>query len=176
MESFGDMLSGGHPNSLGRTLEVVAAVEAAPERIQELFACYRHPDPIVRLRTSNGLKRICKAHPDWVVPLLPVLLTEIKDLDQASAQWTLATLFGMLQSRMSRQQAQSAVEIMKHNLVNHKDWIVLNNTMQVLFDWDTAGSPLRDWLLPQLERLTQDTRKSVSGRAQKLRKLAQAAQ
>ena len=56
---------------------------------------------------------------------------------------------------------------MKFNLENHNDWIVLNTTMNVLFDWSAEDAELRSWLKPQFERLTKDTRKSVSGRAQK---------
>ena len=37
---FETMLSGGHPNSLGRTVEVVAAVLDDPARLDELFSCY----------------------------------------------------------------------------------------------------------------------------------------
>ncbi len=36
-ETFEDMLTGGHPNSLGRTVEVVELVLAEPDRFQELF-------------------------------------------------------------------------------------------------------------------------------------------
>ena len=36
-ERFEDMLTGGHPNSLGRTIEVVDQVLANPTKIEELF-------------------------------------------------------------------------------------------------------------------------------------------
>ena len=36
-EPFVDMLTGGHPNSLGRTIEVVDQVLATPDRIDELY-------------------------------------------------------------------------------------------------------------------------------------------
>ncbi|MEO1448957.1 MAG: hypothetical protein AAFV07_05475 [Bacteroidota bacterium] len=168
MESFEEMLQGGHPNSLGRTLEVVALVEETPEKVEELYACYRSADEVVRLRTSNALKRLCKAHPEWVAPLIPGLLTEISELDQASAQWTLANLFDLLKSYMTPAQRQQALDIMRRNLANHQDWIVLNNTMQVLFDWSEHEASERAWLLPHLERLGKDERKSVAGRARKL--------
>ena len=37
-ERFEEMLAGGHPNSLGRTVEVVDAVLAKPSRLSELYA------------------------------------------------------------------------------------------------------------------------------------------
>ena len=61
MESFEQMLTGGHPNSLGRTIEVVEIVLADRERLEELYRCYFSNDEVVRLRTSNGMKRVAKA-------------------------------------------------------------------------------------------------------------------
>ena len=168
-ESFEQMLTGGHPNSLGRTLEVVDTVLANPDRLIDLYNCYFSTDEVVRLRTSNGLKRVTKEHPEWVAPYLNRLINEIANIDQASTQWTLATLFDLLKSYMTAEQKAGAIEIMQHNLANHNDWIVLNNTMQVLFDWAVAGDDeLKTWITPHLERLSGDSRKSVAKRATKL--------
>ena len=68
----------------------------------------------------------------------------------------------------SDEQRERSLEIMKHNLAEHDDWIVLNNTMQVLFDWSRDDSDLANWLKPHLQRLEKDSRKSVAGRARKL--------
>ena len=167
-EPFAQMLTGGHPNSLGRTLEVVEAVLEAPQKLEELYACYFEEDPVVRLRTSNALKRICREHPDWLVPFIDRLLTQIADLDQASAQWTLATLFGELAPLMSPEQLSLAKGVLERNLSRHTDWIVLNTTMQTLADWARGDAALRKWLRPQLERLQNDTRKSVARTAGKV--------
>jgi hypothetical protein len=70
MGSFESMLSGGHPNSLGRTVEVVDLALADRERLSELFACYGSADPVVRLRVSNAMKRIEAERHDWLVPLI----------------------------------------------------------------------------------------------------------
>ncbi len=147
-ESFEQMLTGGHPNSLGRTVEVVDTILAKPEKIEELYNCYFSTDEIVRLRTSSALKRITQQHPEWVVPYLDRLIHTIAQIDQASTQWTLAILFDLLKSFMSQTQKDGAIEIMKNNLATHNDWIVLNPTMQALFDWSESDSTLRTWLTP----------------------------
>lgn len=162
------MLSGGHPNSLGRTLEVVESVLADRAMLAELYDCYFSDDAVVRLRTSSALKRICREHPDWLAPYLDRLLGEIADLDQPSVQWTLAQLCEMLERRMTPTQRKRAAEVMKRNLVQSDDWIVLNTTMQILADWSGSDAPLRRWLAPHLERLQRDPRKSVANRAGKL--------
>ncbi len=162
------MLTGGHPNSLGRTVEVVEWVLADSSLLEELFSCYRSDDEVVRLRTSSALKRVCAKHPDWLVPYVDRFLTEVAAIPQPSAQWTLAQLFGSLRSHMSAEQIASAVRVMQRNLDHDNDWIVLNHTMQTLFDWSADDASLEKWLLPRLERLTGEGRKSVAARARKL--------
>ena len=166
---FEEMLTGGHPNSLGRTLEVVDIVMVDPDRLSELYQCYFSSDEIVRLRTSNAIKRISREKPEWLIAYIDKFIDEISNIDQASAQWTLANLFQTLATYMSPGQRAGAQKILKRNLESHHDWIVLNNTMQTLADWAQIDQDLKKWLLPHLDRLTRDTRKSVAGRAKKLR-------
>ena len=134
-ETFEEMLKGGHPNSLGRTIEVVDIVLANPTRLDELYNCYFSADEVVRLRTSNALKRISREHPSWLIPYIDKFINEISKIDQASTQWTLANLFQTLFVHMNPEQKVQAQAILKRNLESHTDWIVLNNTMQTLGDW-----------------------------------------
>ncbi|MEM7511171.1 MAG: hypothetical protein AAF388_09585 [Bacteroidota bacterium] len=167
-EPFEQMLTGGHPNSLGRTVEVVELIEKDESLLEELFLCYQSKDEVVRLRTSNAFKRVAKAHREWVVPYLDRFLHEISELDQASAQWTLAQLFLLMTKNMSEAQLARAKEILKRNLANHTDWIVLAQTMDTLGKWSKKDPSLKEWLYPHLDRLSQDARKSVANKAQKV--------
>ncbi|MEM7596569.1 MAG: hypothetical protein AAF382_02660 [Pseudomonadota bacterium] len=168
-EPFETMLTGGHPNSLGRTIEVVDSVLADPDRFEELFACYGSADEVVRLRVSNAMKRVQKTRHDLLVPYIDRFLTEIGALDQASAQWTLTDLFRVLAPDMTGDQMAQAEAILKHNLAGHDDWIVLNRTMDTLTLWAATDADLARWLDPHLARLEKDKRKSVSKRANKAR-------
>jgi len=168
-ESFEEMLTGGHPNSLGRTIEVVDIVLANSTRLSDLYNCYFSADEIVRLRTSNAIKRISLENPEWLIPYIDKLISEISDINQPSAQWTLANLFQTLSVFMSETQRNKAKNILQKNLETYTDWIVLNNTIDTLSKWAKNDSILKEWLLPQLERLAHDPRKSVSGRAKKIR-------
>jgi hypothetical protein len=168
-ESFEEMLTGGHSNSLGRTIDVVAIVLAEPARLFDLYNCYFSADEIVRLRTSNAIKRISLENPEWLIPYIDKLIFEISKIDQPSAQWTLANLFQTLSVFMSETQRSSAKKILQNNLENCTDWIVLNNTMDTLSKWAKQDSILKEWLLPHLERLAHDPRKSVAGRAKKIK-------
>ena len=95
-ESFEEMLTGGHPNSLGRTIEVVDIVLSNSARLSDLYNCYFSVDEIVRLRTSNAIKRISLENPEWLVPYINKLISEVSKINQPSAQWTLANLFQTL--------------------------------------------------------------------------------
>lgn len=101
MSHFEQRLKGGHPNSLGNTLEVVDEAFADLSLFGALFNCHFSDDEVVRLRTSNAVKRVCKAHRHVLVPYIDRLLTEIAAIDQASTQWTLANLFDVLSRDMS---------------------------------------------------------------------------
>lgn len=171
MKNFEQRLTGGHPNSLGNTVEVVDEILADEALFDELFQCYFSEDEIVRLRVSNAMKRICKEKPEYLLPYLDRFLNEISQIDQPSTKWTLATLFEMLDQHFSAQQFEQAKSIVKHNLETEPDWIVLNNSMETLAKWGKSDTALMDWLIPQLTKLTEDERKSVSKRAGKLLKI-----
>ena len=167
MNNFESLLTGGHPNSLGNTLEVVDHVLLDKDKLEELYQCYFSDDEVVRLRTSSALKRICKEHPQWLVPYLDRLLKDISQINQASTQWTLAILFDWLADHMSDTQKLTAKTHLQQNLAHHDDWIVLNTTMDTLGSWALKDGELKKWLKPHLERLKKDTRKSVVRKAQK---------
>ncbi len=168
MNNFEERLKGGHSNSLGNTVEIVEEVLQENKRFINLFNCYFSNDEVVRLRTSNAIKRICKAKKSILIPYIDRFLIEIAKIDQASVQWTLSQLFEMLEKEMNENQIGQAKNIMKNNLANHNDWIVLNQTMNTLTKWSKKDMELSKWIKPHLERLTADERKSVSSRAKKM--------
>ncbi|MEM0993353.1 MAG: hypothetical protein AAF847_07245 [Bacteroidota bacterium] len=167
MQHFEERLKGGHSNSLSNTVEIVSAVLAEPSYFDELFGCYFSDDAVVCLRVSNAMKRIGKANKKLLIPYLDRFLNEIATIDQASTQWTLAQLFLLLERDMSASQLAQASAIVQHNLSQSQDWIVLNTSMETLTKWVKQDKDLKAWLLPHLERLTKDTRKSVQNRASK---------
>ena len=168
MENFEQRLTGGHPNSLGNTVAVVDEVLANPTLFDELFNCYFSKDEVVRLRVSNAMKRICKEKQEYLVPYIDRFLHEIALIDQASTKWTLASLFAMLDKDFTADQLEKAKSVIKHNLETESDWIVLNNSMETLAKWGRSDAELMTWLIPHLESLSNDKRKSVSKRASKL--------
>lgn len=168
VRNFEEALSGGHPNSLGRTVEVVDVVLGDRSRLDDLYRCYFSSDEVVRLRVASAMKRVTIAQPDWVMDFIEGLQSEIAAIDQASTQWTLALIFDLLADRLSPEQHRRAVEIMQGNISSHDDWIVLSNSMKVLGRWSKTDAQLARWLKPHAERLVEDNRKTVASNARKL--------
>lgn len=171
MKGYEDLLSGGDPNSLGNTIEVVFDVLDNPDNFDELFKCYFSKNQVVRLRVSNAMKRILNANKKLLVPYIPKLLDEISRIDQSSAQWTLATLFEGLKPEMTEAQFGTAKEHLKKNLEVHDDWIVLTTTMETLGAWAVGDENLKNWLEPHLERIAKDEREAVQNKAHKVMKM-----
>jgi HEAT repeat protein len=165
INAFETMLSGGHPNSLGNTIEVVEIVLNDKNTLEDLYQCYFSDDEIVRLRVSNAMKRVCKERPEWIAPYIDRLLKEISTIDQPSTKWTLAQLFMLLDNKLTDTQRAKAIEILKYNLETENDWIVQNFTMEALTKWAHNDSELREWLVPVLQNRTSDHRTSVKKRA-----------
>jgi hypothetical protein len=162
------MLAGGHPNSHGRTPEVVDLVLADRTRLDELFATLGDPDAVVRLRAGDALEKVCAERPGWFAGRVEQLLGEVAEIDQPSVQWHVAQMLDHLAGGLSPDQRGRAVALLQRNLTESSDWIVLNVTMAVLAGWAAADPELAAWLRPQLERLSGDERRSVARRAQKL--------
>lgn len=168
VEPFKTMLAGGHPNSLGRTIKVVDMVLVDRSRLEQLYQCYFSEDEVVRLRTSNAMKRLWRQHPEWLVPYLDQFLSEISQIRQPSTQWTLAQLFLELDTWLTQDQRVKAIAILKSNLVEYTDWIVINNTLQALSSWPKQDQDLKIWLKPHLIGFRYDERKSVARTAVKI--------
>lgn len=167
MEGFADMLRGGHPNSLGRTEEVVGAVLADRSRLEELFATMADPDEVVRLRVGDALEKVCRVEPAWFLPHVDRVLDDLGGLEQPSVRWHVAQVLDHLRHDLSAEQTARATGLLQGYLTGSRDWIVLNVVMDVLTGWAHDRPDLADWLVPVLARLRHDDRRSVASRAAK---------
>ncbi|WP_144421058.1 hypothetical protein [Ahrensia marina] len=168
MEKFRHMLTGGHPNSLGRTLDVVECVLDDHERFEELYQCYFSDDEVVRLRTSNAIRRVFKEHPEWFEDYVERLMTEITQIDQPSTKWTLSQLWLEYRSRLTGDQMERAKEYLVVTLHEEDDWIVLNMTMKTLQHFVKDDPSLIPKIAERARLLAKDRRNSVAKGAVKL--------
>ena len=168
--SFEQSLKGGHPNSLGNTLEVVYAVLGNTDKMEDLFLCYQSDDETVRLRTSNAFKRIFRAKPD--------LFKNGKTIYQGSC-WNWSTFCKMdlnpdfkwtFWSIGWKGKTQS-VEICLRYLRNEKDWIVINQSLNFIRNHLERFDFKDPEMMKLLKNFVNDERKSISKNAEKLIKI-----
>ncbi len=159
------LLTGGHPNSLGHTEEVIHFVFENPGELKTLFDCLFVSDELVRMRAGDALEKICRVHPDWFSDYIDRLQTEVYKIDQPSVQWHLVQMMGELD--LNEIQTKRAIEILRSNLEHATDWIVLNFSIEIMYKFVKENTSLATDYSKQLKRLMSDPHKSVSKRAQK---------
>lgn len=121
-------------------------------RLEELFACLRLEDQVLRMRAGDALEKVCRQRPEWLAPEAERILHDVGAVDQPSVQWHVAQILGHVKAWLSADQAVRATRLLQHNLVTSGDWIVLNTTMDVLTAWARGDPALAAWLAPHLER------------------------
>ena len=168
---FEQSIKGGHPNSLGNTLEVVDVVLGNTDKMEDLFLCYQSDDETVRLRTSNAFKRIFRAKPDLFKQWKKRFIKEIAEIDQPSAKWTTIQVFYELFGQLDEKEKTQSVEICLKYLRNEEDWIVINQSLNFMRNHLERFDFKDPEMMKLLNFFVDDERKSISKNAEKLIKI-----
>ena len=169
--SFEQSLKGGHPNSLGNTLEVVDAVLGNTDKMEDLFLCYQSDDETVRLRTSNAFKRIFRAKPELFNEWKKRFIKEVAEIDQPSAKWTSIQILNELFDQLDENEKTQYVEICLRYLRNEKDWIVINQSLNFMKNHLEQFDFKDPEMMKLMNFFVEDKRKSISKNAEKLIKI-----
>lgn len=133
------LIEGGKSNSLGRASEVIESVLKDDSRLGELYACLFEKDAWVRMRAADALEKICRVHPEWLLPYVDKFLDELSSSSQPSIQWHLAQMYRQVD--LSPKQKARAIDWLKRLIsTNQTDWIVAANTMDTLVQFTKDGS------------------------------------
>tara|TARA_B100000586_G_C19863465_1_gene323854 strand:+ start:69 stop:608 length:540 start_codon:yes stop_codon:yes gene_type:complete len=168
--NFENTLKGGHPNSLGKTVEVVEEVLSNPDKIDELFSCYNSNDETVRLRTSNAFKRIFREKPVFFESWKKEFIEYVAEINQPSAKWTTIQILNELFEYLDEKEKIQSSKICLKYLRNESDWIVINHSINFmrnhkeLFDFNDSS------LMKLIKSYESDQRKSISKNVGKLLK------
>jgi len=160
------LLTGGDPRSLRNAAIVIDAASRQPGRLAELVQCVFSPDEIIRMRASDALEKVCRAHPGLLRPFVPRLLGQMSRIEQASVQWHLAQI--LTEVELDEAQRAAAITILEHNLDTSGDWIVTNLTLQALATFARTSPAVRTRLIERLPHYRDSPYKSVASRARKL--------
>jgi TPR repeat protein len=168
VEKFNEMLAqGGHANSLGRVNDVIEVVLHDRARLDELYSCLFDEDAWIRMRAADALEKICRQHPDWLVPYIDAFSSDLAASTQPSIQWHLAQIYREVD--LTAKQKHLAITWLKHLLATKDvDWIVAANAMDTLAQFTKDGSsPVAD-LIPLLKIQQSHRSSAVIKRAGKL--------
>jgi HEAT repeat protein len=161
-------LTGGDPRALQHADVVVSLVLSRPDRVSELINCIlTSDDAIVRMRAVDALEKVGRARPCLLQPYARVILDELSSIDQPSAQWHVAQLLGLV--HLTTRQRAKALQILRRNLDESSDWLVLNfslDTLAILARQDPSLVPTLRSYLTTFER---SPHKSLLSRARRLR-------
>lgn len=164
-QNFSDVLAvGGKSNSLGRVNEVIDAVLQDKSRLHELYDCLFHEDAWIRMRAADALEKVCRVHPEWLLPYIDTLSNELATSTQPSIQWHLAQIYS--QVTLTDQQKHAIIRWLKQLLsTTNVDWIVAENAMKTLLQFTKDGSfPIAD-MISLLKMQQQHASKAVVKRA-----------
>lgn len=159
-------LAGGDSRSLGRTEEVVAAVLADHALLDPLFDSLLDEDELVRMRAADGLEKVCRERPEWLVPYVDRLLTQVAAVEQDSVRWHVAQILGEV--HLSEEQRADAIGLLERFADEERAGFVVAHALTGLAALAADDPALRPRLLARLRRLTDDDRRSVATRARKL--------
>ena len=169
--SFEQSLKGGHPNSLGNTLEVVDVVLGNTDKMEDLFLCYQSDDETVRLRTSNAFKRIFRAKPELFNKWKQRFIKEVAEIDQPSAKWTTIQILNELFDQLDEKEKTQSVEICLRYLRNEEDWIVINQSLNFMRNHLEQFDSKDPEMMKLLNLFVDEERKSISKNAEKIIKI-----
>ncbi|MDN5274821.1 MAG: hypothetical protein JWP06_722 [Candidatus Saccharibacteria bacterium] len=167
-EKFTEMLAvGGHANSLGQVNDVIELVLNDQNRLDELYSCLFNEDAWIRMRAADALEKICRQHPDWLVPYIDKFSNELATSTQPSIRWHLAQIYREVE--LTTEQKHFAINWLKDLLSTEDvDWIVAANAMDTLAHFTKDGSyPVVD-ITPLLKIQQKHKSNAVIKRANKL--------
>jgi hypothetical protein len=111
LDTIEALLTGGNPRSLRNADIVISAAFRQPERLEELVQCVFSADEIVRMRASDALEKVCRAHHGLLQRFVPRLLGEMSLIEQPSVQWHLAQI--LTEVRLDEREQAEAIAILE---------------------------------------------------------------
>lgn len=161
------LLVGGHANSLGKVHEVIELVLDDRLRLNELYDCMFNEDAWVRMRAADAIEKICRQHPDWLLPYIDKISANLATSSQASIQWHLAQIYAQVD--LTPKQKRFAINWLQQLLSTKDiDWIVAANAMDTLVQFTKDGSFSSAKMVALLKVQQQHKSNAVIRRADKL--------
>jgi len=139
MRELAEMLAGGDRRSIGRADDVVALVAAAPQRFEELWACLKHADGLVRMRAGDTLEKLSRTGMAPFRSHKKELLGGALDDGSAELRWHLIPMAARL--TLTEGEAAKLCGTLDERLRQDKSRIVRVAALQAGFELAARQSP-----------------------------------
>ncbi len=132
MTLLSEHLTGGDRRSTGNADAVVALVRDDPERFDELWACLKNTDPIVRMRAADALEKLTRTDASHLQPYRQELLSNALDDGTQEVRWHLIPMTSRL--TLSDDEAAAFADCLQQRLEKDASRIVRVTALQAAYD------------------------------------------
>lgn len=165
MNEIINKLKEGDLRSIGNVPEVVDMVLANPELFKTVLQGMLHPDPGVRMRSSDAVEKISRSNPEYLQPHKAFLLNDVIGQTQQEVRWHLAQVVPRLElTDLERTQAAKAL----FAFLDDPSKIVQTNALQALVELAWDDDELFSEVKKAVEDLAETGSPAVKNRADKL--------
>jgi len=165
MNEIINKLEDGDLRSIGNVPEVVDMVLANPELFRTVLQGMMHPDPGVRMRSSDAAEKITRSNPEHLQLHKAFLLNDVIGQTQQEVRWHLAQLISRLElTDLERTQAAKIL----FAFLDDPSKIVQTNALQALVELAWEDDELFSVVKKAVEELVEKGSPAVKNRADKL--------
>ncbi|MCD6401585.1 MAG: hypothetical protein J7L73_06610 [Anaerolineales bacterium] len=161
-------LSGGDMRSIGRVPEVIEDALANPANIPILIQMMVDESPLIRMRASDAVEKLCASNPAFIQPYKEFLINHVAKIPQQEVRWHFAQIVPRL--KMDETEKQVVVSVLMEYL-GDKSKIVVVSAMDALAKFALEDADLRSKVVPILEDLTEHGSSALQSRGRKLLRL-----
>ncbi|MFV1949170.1 MAG: hypothetical protein ACC633_04450 [Anaerolineales bacterium] len=165
MNEIINKLKEGDLRTIGNVPEVVDMVLANPELFKTVLQGMLHPDPGVRMRSSDAVEKISRSNPEYLQPHKAFLLNDVTGQTQQEVRWHLAQIIPRLElTDLQRTQTAKAL----FAFLDDPSKIVQTNALQALVELAWDDDELFSEVKKAVEDLAETGSPAVKNRADKL--------
>ena len=165
MTPFTELLRGDEPRKLHGVGAVVDIVLHAPGRFDELVACMRDDDAVVRMRAADAAEKVTREIPHLLERHRAALLELANATEQPSLRWHLAQM--LPRTRLDPNQQRLAIAVLRRYL-DDRSAIVAVSALQALADLTDSDPSLRRTVTATIRTAVQTGTAAVRARGARL--------
>ena len=125
-----EKLKGGNLRSIGKSNEVVRYILNSPALFGGVFTGLFHEDPVIRMRSADGIEKVTKVRPMYLQPYKDRLIKDVTKINQEEVCRRLAQMFSCLE--LNREEKMAVAEILCSWIDSEKSKIVIVNSLHTM--------------------------------------------